>query len=120
MLETFVIDYDEEPTYRGLLVLLKSTFWSCASFSQHFEIWVVFRKFSIFSRSFNIVYSANTNMSSDGSQVEKNANAHETLAGRGAGELVRAGEHLHRGLSSRQVTMIAIGGAIGTGLIIGT
>ncbi|KAI9730480.1 MAG: hypothetical protein M1818_008175 [Claussenomyces sp. TS43310] len=28
--------------------------------------------------------------------------------------------HLHRGLSSRQVTMIAIGGAIGTGLIIGT
>lgn len=32
------------------------------------------------------------------------------------------GEHksLHRGLQSRQVTMIAIGGAIGTGLIIGT
>jgi len=28
--------------------------------------------------------------------------------------------HLHRGLSSRQITMIAIGGAIGTGLIIGT
>lgn len=28
--------------------------------------------------------------------------------------------HLHRSLSSRQVTMIAIGGAIGTGLIIGT
>lgn len=27
---------------------------------------------------------------------------------------------LHRGLSARQVTMIAIGGAIGTGLIIGT
>jgi yeast amino acid transporter len=28
--------------------------------------------------------------------------------------------HLHRGLKSRQVAMIAIGGAIGTGLIIGT
>lgn len=28
--------------------------------------------------------------------------------------------HLHRGLQSRQITMIAIGGAIGTGLIIGT
>lgn len=27
---------------------------------------------------------------------------------------------LHRGLQSRQITMIAIGGAIGTGLIIGT
>lgn len=27
---------------------------------------------------------------------------------------------LHRGLKSRQITMIAIGGAIGTGLIIGT
>jgi yeast amino acid transporter len=27
---------------------------------------------------------------------------------------------LHRGLKSRQVAMIAIGGAIGTGLIIGT
>ncbi|KAK6346639.1 hypothetical protein TWF696_006759 [Orbilia brochopaga] len=31
-----------------------------------------------------------------------------------------AGHSLHRGLQSRQVTMIAIGGAIGTGLIIGT
>lgn len=28
--------------------------------------------------------------------------------------------HLHRGLKSRQVAMIAIGGAVGTGLIIGT
>ena len=27
---------------------------------------------------------------------------------------------LHRGLKARQVSMIAIGGAIGTGLIIGT
>jgi len=30
------------------------------------------------------------------------------------------GERLHRGLKSRHITMIAIGGAIGTGLIIGT
>ncbi|KAH7064315.1 amino acid permease-domain-containing protein [Paraphoma chrysanthemicola] len=29
-------------------------------------------------------------------------------------------KHLHRGLKSRHITMIAIGGAIGTGLIIGT
>jgi len=28
--------------------------------------------------------------------------------------------HLHRGLKARQITMIAIGGAIGTGLIIAT
>lgn len=28
--------------------------------------------------------------------------------------------HLHRGLKSRHITMIAIGGAIGTGLILGT
>jgi yeast amino acid transporter len=31
-----------------------------------------------------------------------------------------ANHSLHRGLNARQVTMIAIGGAIGTGLIIGT
>jgi amino acid transporter len=30
------------------------------------------------------------------------------------------GHSLHRGLKARQITMIAIGGAIGTGLIIGT
>jgi len=29
-------------------------------------------------------------------------------------------QHLHRGLKSRHITMIALGGAIGTGLIIGT
>jgi amino acid transporter len=47
----------------------------------------------------------------------------------GAGEFVTDGDgavvhadnaHLHRGLKSRHITMIAIGGAIGTGLIIGT
>ncbi len=34
--------------------------------------------------------------------------------------LGRGMHDLHRGLKARQVTMIAIGGAIGTGLIIGT
>lgn len=35
---------------------------------------------------------------------------------------ISAAEHtsLHRGLKARHITMIAIGGAIGTGLIIGT
>ncbi|KAI9642903.1 amino acid transporter [Ciborinia camelliae] len=36
------------------------------------------------------------------------------------GETEDADHSLHRGLKSRQITMIAIGGAIGTGLIIGT
>lgn len=34
--------------------------------------------------------------------------------------LVDSSHHLRRNLGSRQVTMIAIGGAVGTGLIIGT
>ena len=38
----------------------------------------------------------------------------------GDDEPVDNNHHLHRNLSSRQITMIAIGGAIGTGLIIGT
>lgn len=35
-----------------------------------------------------------------------------------AGHEVAAGTALHRGLKARHITMIAIGGAIGTGLII--
>lgn len=63
--------------------------------------------------------------SSDGSGIEKNTYAPEVVASYDNGrvyaeDVVGQGEHLHRGLSSRQVTMIAIGGAIGTGLIIGT
>jgi amino acid permease len=38
----------------------------------------------------------------------------------GLAEEVDKTHSLHRGLASRQITMIAIGGAIGTGLIIGT
>jgi len=40
------------------------------------------------------------------------------LSDRGQGDADHT--HLHRGLKARQITMIAIGGAIGTGLIIGT
>lgn len=64
--------------------------------------------------------------SSDGASTEKKVFSPDVNPAEGdydhtyTEELVRAGEHLHRGLSSRQVTMIAIGGAIGTGLIIGT
>lgn len=47
------------------------------------------------------------------------ADAHETkeLSDGGHGQ---PANKLHRGLKSRHITMIAIGGAIGTGLIIGT
>ncbi|KAK0560874.1 amino acid transporter [Tilletia horrida] len=44
---------------------------------------------------------------------------HKDGAGGGGGDDDDDG-HLHRGLKSRQLTMIAIGGAIGTGLVIGT
>ena len=36
------------------------------------------------------------------------------------GEELEFSHELHRGLKARHITMIAIGGAIGTGLIIGT
>ena len=36
------------------------------------------------------------------------------------GEGLEFSHELHRGLKARHITMIAIGGAIGTGLIIGT
>lgn len=45
---------------------------------------------------------------------------HEREGIHDAGEDNDPSHHLHRGLKSRQITMIAIGGAIGTGLIIGT
>lgn len=51
------------------------------------------------------------------------ANAHESKDLSDAGENNGVGQpatKLHRGLKSRHITMIAIGGAIGTGLIIGT
>jgi amino acid transporter len=38
----------------------------------------------------------------------------------GAPAQVHLEKELHRGLKARHITMIAIGGAIGTGLIIGT
>ncbi|TEY71385.1 hypothetical protein BOTCAL_0094g00290 [Botryotinia calthae] len=45
---------------------------------------------------------------------------HEREGIHGVSEDNDPSHHLHRGLKSRQITMIAIGGAIGTGLIIGT
>lgn len=54
--------------------------------------------------------------SSEGSPEEK----YNVDVANEAAEPVDDNHHLHRGLNSRQITMIAIGGAIGTGLIIGT
>lgn len=61
--------------------------------------------------------------SSEGSPERKvyNQEYNQEVNVAGQTDLVQeSGHHLHRGLSSRQITMIAIGGAIGTGLIIGT
>lgn len=72
--------------------------------------------------------SANVNTydhSSDGSPERKiyDDKVYDPNVARSNGdeeEEVDNNHHLHRNLSSRQITMIAIGGAIGTGLIIGT
>lgn len=49
------------------------------------------------------------------------ADAHETKELSDGGDVDgQPATKLHRGLKSRHITMIAIGGAIGTGLIIGT
>ncbi|CZT08718.1 probable DIP5 Glutamate and aspartate permease-able to mediate transport of other amino acids [Rhynchosporium graminicola] len=73
--------------------------------------------------------SANVNTydhSSDGSPERKVYNHNDKTYDpnvQGSTEVEEAEDnnhHLHRNLSSRQITMIAIGGAIGTGLIIGT
>lgn len=51
------------------------------------------------------------------------ANSHESKRSSDIGESNGEGQpatKLHRGLKSRHITMIAIGGAIGTGLVIGT
>lgn len=56
----------------------------------------------------------------DEEAVEKGSYAPEVTGAEDATatELAKQGKsHLHRGLNSRQVAMIAIGGAIGTGLV---
>ena len=64
--------------------------------------------------------------SSDGTSPHHDKEANYTTAvdvpAVGSDGVVEYGDHnhLHRGLKSRHITMIAIGGAIGTGLIIGT
>jgi amino acid transporter len=58
--------------------------------------------------------------SSDTSQERKNYNEYQQEVNIADNVEEDDHHHLHRGLKARQITMIAIGGAIGTGLIIGT
>jgi len=51
---------------------------------------------------------------------EKHAPPQYAVTTQGIDDLDDPTTRLHRGLKARQVTMIAIGGAIGTGLVIGT
>ncbi|PVH93372.1 hypothetical protein DM02DRAFT_619326 [Periconia macrospinosa] len=62
---------------------------------------------------------------SDGAHAEKGADFHTGVHAEphvdGDGVVEYSdNKHLHRGLKSRHISMIAIGGAIGTGLIVGT
>jgi|TARA_R110002003_G_scaffold1156_2_gene22503 amino acid transporter len=82
--------------------------------------------------------NARTSSSSDGASPHSDPEKHGHQSDYGKSGVIGTGEskafnidnsgvavhedhkHLHRGLKSRHITMIAIGGAIGTGLIIGT
>lgn len=71
------------------------------------------------------IINRHSNSSSDGVNAEYGKTEYEagvTAAPVSADGVVeyQDHQHLHRGLKSRHITMIAIGGAIGTGLIIGT
>lgn len=79
------------------------------------------------------IFKRNSGSSSGGSPAGYDAEKHADPKAdytHGTGEVVNTdasgvaihtdNAHLHRGLKSRHITMIAIGGAIGTGLIIGT
>ncbi|KAF2439166.1 dicarboxylic amino acid permease-like protein [Karstenula rhodostoma CBS 690.94] len=71
------------------------------------------------------IINRHSNSSSDGANAEygkKEYDAGVTAQPISADGVVEYQDHhhLHRGLKSRHITMIAIGGAIGTGLIIGT
>lgn len=69
------------------------------------------------------VINRHSNSSSDGANAEY-GKEYETgttpVVDSSEGAVEHQEGHLHRGLKSRHITMIAIGGAIGTGLIIGT
>jgi amino acid transporter len=72
------------------------------------------------------IINRHSNSSSDGANAEygkkeydAGVTAEATVTADGVVEY-QDHKHLHRGLKSRHITMIAIGGAIGTGLIIGT
>lgn len=58
--------------------------------------------------------------SSEGGSPERKGYSPDVNIASGAQFEEDSHHHLHRGLKARQITMIAIGGAIGTGLIIGT
>ena len=70
------------------------------------------------------VISRHSNSSSDGANAEYGKTEYQTgtepVVGADGVVEYQDHEHLHRGLKSRHITMIAIGGAIGTGLIVGT
>jgi amino acid transporter len=72
------------------------------------------------------VENRSSGSSSDGARAEYGKTEYDTQAGEVPAVAPDGGvdyqdhQHLHRGLKSRHITMIAIGGAIGTGLIIGT
>lgn len=56
----------------------------------------------------------------DAEKTTYHASADDAVTGRIRGLETSPETSLHRGLKARHITMIAIGGAIGTGLIIGT
>jgi amino acid permease len=64
-------------------------------------------------------YPAENNSSDEGRIGSNEKNVYRDT-GIGGGYRDDPEHHLQRGLKSRQITMIAIGGAIGTGLIVGT
>ncbi|KAJ4355450.1 amino acid transporter [Didymosphaeria variabile] len=72
------------------------------------------------------IINRHSNSSSDGANVEYGKTEYQAGVTAepivGADGVVQYNDHAHlqRGLKSRHITMIAIGGAIGTGLIIGT
>lgn len=76
------------------------------------------------------IFKRSSASDSDGSPHDRDKEYGKTEVQAGEGEVPVIGadgavhhndhQHLHRGLKSRHITMIAIGGAIGTGLIIGT
>ncbi|KAL8946975.1 MAG: hypothetical protein Q9222_006694 [Ikaeria aurantiellina] len=69
----------------------------------------------------NLIHRKKGELSVDELPSPPSSNEKQSFGDNGIhGDLDDSATQLHRGLKSRQITMIAIGGAIGTGLIIGT